>query len=383
MRKRAISTIMPLLLVVKSVCLLTFTKVIWVVHTVFFSLRRLWQPRQIWSNYKFLAFFLTIVAVLAIAACNSNTPQLDRGQISATAIGTDKLALAPTPIETKVVSHALGEVEIPLKPQRVVVLEENLILDSVLALGVKPVGVMSCRGCEENFRGIPSDLLADIPVVGNIGSQPSLEKILSLKPDLILGLTWLKSSYKLLSDIAPTVLIDFPSMHDFKERLRYVAQVLGKSDRAEELLTQYQDRIQKLRQQLGKKLETRTISVIYLAGSADIFYTYRPDFLAFGQIISDVGLRLIQQNQKQPQLTLSIEVLPKSDADVLFIMTELLTKDFKKANPEPLPFLQKPIWSTLKAVKNKQVYKVNWTVGGPIGANRIIDDLFKYLVKAS
>jgi len=170
-------------------------------------------------------------------------------------------------------------------------------------------------------------------------------------------------------------------MYDFKDRLRYVAQVLGKSDRAEELLTQYQNRIQKLRQQLGKQLETKTISVIYLAGSADIFYSYRPDFATYGQILGDVGLRLIQKNQKQPELTLSVEVLPKDDADILFVMTEHLSQFFKKANAEPLSFLQKPIWSTLKAVKNKQVYRVNWSVGGAIGANRIIDDLFKYLVK--
>ncbi|MEH2443971.1 ABC transporter substrate-binding protein [Nostoc sp.] len=72
-----------------------------------------------------------------------------------------------------------------------------------------------------------------------------------------MALTWLKNSYKLLSNIAPTVMIDFPKMYDFKERLRYVAQVLGKSDRAEELLTHYQNRIQKLRQQLGKQLEKK------------------------------------------------------------------------------------------------------------------------------
>ncbi|MFN6562894.1 MAG: iron-siderophore ABC transporter substrate-binding protein [Nostoc sp. ChiSLP01] len=372
MRKKAFNRILLLFFVIKAVWLLIFAKFVRVVHIVFSSLRILWQNRQISSNYKFLPFFLIIVIVLAIAACHSNTSQLEKKQTSSTAVRV--------PIATKFVNHVLGQVEIPLKPQRVIVLEENLILDSVLALGVKPVGVMSCHGCEENFRGIPSDLLANIPVVGNIGSQPSLEKILSLKPDLILGLTWLKNSYGLLSKIAPTVLIDFPSMYDFKERLRYVAQVLGKSDRAEELLTQYQNRIQKLRQQLEKQLETKTISVIYLAGSADVFYTYRPDFLAFGQIISDVGLRLIQQNQKELELTLSIEILPKYDAEILFIMTEQLTRDFKQLNPEPLSFLKKPIWSILKAVRNKQVYKVNWTVGGPIGANRIIDDLFKYLV---
>ncbi|WP_253274451.1 iron-siderophore ABC transporter substrate-binding protein [Nostoc sp. PCC 7107] len=354
---------MLLLIVVKGVCLLTFARFVWVVKTVFSSLCSLWKHQKMLHKRKFLRFLLTIVVVLAIAACNHNIPQSEKSQI-----------------ETKTVNNTLGEVEVPLKPQRVIVLEENIILDSVLALGIKPVGVAYCRECEEKFRGIPSDLLAEVPVVGNIGSQPSLEKILSLKPDLILGLTWLKSSYKILSSIAPTVLIDFPTMYNFKDRLRYVAQVLGKSDRAEELLTQYQNRIQKLRQQLGKKLETKTISVIHLAGSADIFYSYRADFITYGQILSDVGLPLIQKNQKQLDLTLSIEVLPEYDADILFIMTEHLSKDFKSANPDSLSFLQKPIWSKLKAVKNKQVYKVNWSVGGAMGANRIIDDLYKYLV---
>ncbi|MDM9379469.1 iron-siderophore ABC transporter substrate-binding protein [Chlorogloeopsis sp. ULAP01] len=357
---------MLILLFIKDICLLTFIQLVRVVKTVFSRWSLLWKPRQISRNYRFLPFLLTIVVVLAIAACNYNTPQQQNSQI-----------------ETRTVSNTLGEVEVPLKPQRVVVLEENIVLDSVLALGIKPVGVVDCRECEEKFRGIPNDLLADVPVVGNIGTQPSLEKILSLKPDLILGLTWLKSSYELLSSIAPTVLIDFTTMYNFKERLRYVAQVLGKSDRAEELLNQYQNRIQKLREQLGEKLATKTISVIHLVGAADIFYSYKPDFITYGQILSDVGLQLIQKNQKQIELTLSIEVLPEYDADILFIMTEHLSQDFKSANPDFLSFLQKPIWSKLKAVQNQQVYKVNWTVGGAMGANRIIDDLYKYLVKTS
>jgi len=47
-------------------------------------------------------------------------------------------------------------------------------------------------------------------------------------------------------------------------------------------------------------------------------------------------------------------------------MTDLLTRDFKQANPDFLYFLKKPIWSKLKAVQNKQVYNVNWNVGGSI-----------------
>ncbi|WP_251957846.1 hypothetical protein [Nostoc commune] len=71
MTKKAISTIMRLLLGVKAACALTFTKFVWVAKTVFSRLRVLWQSRQGKSNYKFLPFFLTIVVVLAIAACNT------------------------------------------------------------------------------------------------------------------------------------------------------------------------------------------------------------------------------------------------------------------------------------------------------------------------
>ncbi|MBD2345782.1 iron-siderophore ABC transporter substrate-binding protein [Anabaena subtropica] len=318
-------------------------------------------------RYNFLAILLTTLIVLTVAACNSE-------------IGQNQI-VSRLSVETQIVNHALGAVKIPVKPQRVVVLHDMLLLDPVLALGVKPIGVTSCSACkEERFRGIPSNLVADIPEVGGI-SQPDIEKILALKPDLILGTNFQKNYYQLLSAIAPTVLIDYRKLYDFKERLQYIAQVLGKGDRAKEVITKYQQRIQELRQQLGEKLETKTISVIYLLGQGQAFSVYRSDYLAYGQIISDVGLRAIQENQKEIEQKLSIEVLPQYDADVLFIMTEFLTKDFIRANPEPLSFLRKPIWSQLKAVRNQQVYRVNWDVGGTLGANRVIDDLFKYLVK--
>jgi iron complex transport system substrate-binding protein len=56
-----------------------------------------------------------------------------------------------------------------------------------------------------------------------------------------------------------------------------------------------------------------------------------------------------------------------------------LPTETKEENSETLSFLKQPIWSQLKAVQNKRVYKVKWDVGGAIGANRIIDDLYKYL----
>ncbi|NJK70403.1 MAG: iron-siderophore ABC transporter substrate-binding protein [Microcoleus sp. SU_5_3] len=363
---------MRLLFVVKAVCLSTCAQFVWVVHTVFSSLRILWQPLHIPSNYKFLPIFLTTVSVLAIAACHSGTLQLEQMQKSSTAMGTSKSGLVRTPAETQVVNDAFGKVKIPLHPQRIVALDDHHIIDSLLALGVEPVGVISCSGCQEAFPGIPNDLVADIPDVGNRG-QPSLEKILILKPDLILGEEGQGSSYEILSKIAPTVRLNLLTMSNFKERLRYFAQMLGKSDRAEELLAQYENRIQQLRQQLGKQIETKTISVIYPSGSGDVFYISRPGFRVHDQVMSDIGLQRIQLDQVEHELPFSIEVLSKYDADILFILTDYLATEFREV-------LRQPLWSTLKAVQNKQVYKVNWTAGGPIGANRILDDLFKYLV---
>jgi len=316
--------------------------------------------------YKFLVIFWASIAIFVIASCHNTSLQSKQSQADSVA--------ARSPIETQVVNHLLGQVQIPVEPQRVVVLHDMLLLNSVLALGVKPVGITYWPHRGERFRGIPSDLVDNILQVGSV-SQPSLEKILALKPDLILGIAFQKNYYKTLSAIAPTVLIDNYELYDFKERLRYIAQTLGRQNRAEEVLTKYQEQIQQLQQQLGGKLEELTVSILALEGQG--FRTYRQDYVISSQVVRDINLHRppIQQNQQELAPLWSIEVLPEHDADVLFVMA-----DWTKENPEPLSFLEQPIWSQLKAVQNNRVYEVDWHVGGPLGANRIIDDLFKYLV---
>jgi iron complex transport system substrate-binding protein len=322
----------------------------------------------------FLLLLLLITAIfLTITAYNISWQK----QISSTPMQTGKSTLAQKPIVTKIVSDAFGQVEIPLHPQRVVVLDDHTYLDPVLALGIKPVGIMSCDGCDENYRGIPDDLVAGIPDVG-IASHPSLERILSLKPDLILADNFQKNSYPQLSTIAPTIGVDYLDVVDFKERLRYFAQILQKRNHAEEILAQYEGRIQKLRQELGTKLEESTVSIIYPLG-LQTFNVYRPEDMNHSQILKDVGLQFTQaqETQKQHILKVNIETLSVYDADYIFIVKNSWTKSDNQKNSS---LFKQPIWSTLKAVQNNQVYLVKWDIGGLIGANRIIDDLRKYLV---
>ncbi|AFZ30225.1 periplasmic binding protein [Gloeocapsa sp. PCC 7428] len=329
--------------------------------------------KKVFRKAKLFLLFLAAVFVFSIAACNSKTLWLQPGRINSTTKQIEQSDSAQKSAATKIVSHALGQAEIPLHPQRIVVLDGSYLLDPLLAIGIKPVGAATCPYC------INSDTLnqvvADIPLVGH-REQPSLEKIISLKPDLIVGHIWQKQYYSLLSMIAPTVMIDTASGVDFKKNLKYLAEILDRSDRSEEILAEYGKRIQTFQQQLAEKLRTKTVSVLHLYGSN--IAVYGSDFVPYGQIMLDAGIPLIPAYKNlKGYLELSLEALPDWDADILFI--DILRKDDSE-NLKSLSFLKQPLWSTLKAVQNNQVYVVSWasTVVGPITANQFVDELYRY-----
>jgi iron complex transport system substrate-binding protein len=135
--------------------------------------------------------------------------------------------------------------------------------------------------------------------------------------------------------------------------------------------------VQELQNKLGSQLQKITVSVIgYNYYGKNSFFVCNPT-VVYHQILTDIGVRRlpIVENQKDYCLTLSIEMLDKYDADVLFVVNY--------ANTPLSHYLQHPLWSSLKAVKNKRVYEVKpdvWASFGPLGANKILDDLFKFLV---
>jgi iron complex transport system substrate-binding protein len=95
----------------------------------------------------------------------------------------------------------LGETCVPAHPQRVVALVSNAVVN-LLSLGVQPIGAVS------NVPSFVLDQLKDVEILG-YSEQVNLEKILLLKPDLILAQKWnAEAVYDKLSKIAPTVVDD-------------------------------------------------------------------------------------------------------------------------------------------------------------------------------
>jgi iron complex transport system substrate-binding protein len=273
--------------------------------------------------------------------------------------------------ECRMVQHALGETCIPISPQRIVVLDEFSLLDNLSALGIKPVGYASCPLCVSSDA--LSKFIAGVPDVGTL-EAPSLEKILNLKPDLILGQDWQKQSYPLLSKIAPTVITEDPETIGFKKCLEYLAEILDRSDRVEGILAEYDKQIQKFQQRLGEKLQTETVSVVGISG--DSFYANKLESRIYGQVMLDAGIQFSPAHESiktNGYHYISIETLPDWDADFLFVV-----RNYKRQAEDLASMMKHPIWSTLNAVQNGNVHSIGLDVWGPITAIQFVDDLYNY-----
>jgi iron complex transport system substrate-binding protein len=330
--------------------------------------------KQLMSYGVIKSLLLMALSFLLVTACNSS-------EIQPSNISTEHAARISLPC--RVMQHAMGEACVPNSPKRVIVLSHRGLLSHALTLGVKPIG-SSANTLEElkgNYLREQSYLGEKIEGIQQVGlpDNPNLEKILLLKPDLILAWESLKSLHPLLSQIAPTVVIDC-DMPNWKAQFNFVAEVLGKEAVAQQAWEQYYQRIAELKVALGNRYQNRTIAVASTAPSNN--YTLVKNSFV-GSILDEIGLqRPAAQDVIAPSggiYNISEERLDMLDGDFLFL---LYTNDYGELESyERLK--QKPLWQQLKAVQNNQVFFVDfwtWTWRDPSAANAVIDDLYKYLV---
>ena len=291
-------------------------------------------------------------------------------------------SLNPAP-ECRAIQHKFGEACVPLDPQRIIALDPRTTLDPLIALGNMPVGFTAYAGQGEDILlGVSLDEIKGSENVGE-PSQPSLEKIAILKPDLILSVDYggTEQRYELLTEIAPTVPVPagpheneiFEDTAYFKENLRYIARLTNQETKAEEILKQYDQRIEELKRRLGSQLKQIKISVIFY-DEGYIWTISRRDTIS--HIFNDIGLE--HRFVPHGEWNLSIETVSEYDSDILFIV------DVDRQGSSF--YFQHPIFGNLMAIKNNRAYVVSqedWRGFGILGVNKILDDLFKHLPNAA
>ena len=310
-------------------------------------------------------FLLGIAVVITIAACNNNTPTKPNSALTE---------------NCRVIQHAMGETCVPSNPQRIVVLD-SVMLEAAIALDEKPVG----SPLEYVMSPVSTEGIEDLGDVEAI----NLERVLALKPDLILGLAESTAAYSQLSQIAPTVLLDFEHSGEWKEHFAFVGDVLGKSEEVDRVMSNYYQRTKEFQQKMSNSSKT-DVSIVRIYPTQINLYT-KAGFP--GTVLEDAGLSrppsqdLNLEETKalagNPiQYSISEEVIDKADGNVVFVVVG----NWDAKIQEVLTSLKTdPLWAKLDAVEQGKVYEVGdyWIGTGVIAANAILDDLEQYLLNSA
>lgn len=286
-----------------------------------------------------------------------------------------------------VVEHVAGTACIPEEIQRLVTLD-GAMFEYAIAANLDPIATVSA-----DFQAQLPPLMTDAQNIGK-GGEPNLEAILSLKPDLIVGLDFHEGIYPQLSQMAPTLLVPFEHSGQWKEVFLETGAALNQQEAALSELEAYKVRTADFQAQMGERLNDFQVSVIRLY--PDTINLYLKDSFC-GTILQDAGLARplsqdigaaeAEQRFGNPiQTSISRELLAQADGDAIFIWTGENTAEGNQEAQQRLQDLQQdPLWGQLKAVKAGRVYQVPsyWIGSGPIAANAILDDLFRYLVEDS
>ncbi|MEV6816667.1 iron-siderophore ABC transporter substrate-binding protein [Micromonospora sp. NPDC051296] len=279
--------------------------------------------------------------------------------------------------ETREITHAMGTTKVPIAPKRVVVLDTDKI-DTALSLGVTPIGAATAGEARSWPTYFGEDKLAGIKEVGVL-TEPDLEAINELKPDLILGSKFRQEKfYDELSAIAPTVFTEMVGI-TWKENLLLDGTALGKEQEAKELLAGYEARAREFGAKLGDAAARKVSIVRFMPTEIRV---YGPDSFS-GIVIGDTGLgrperQLLTGKEDRRMDRVSPERISEVDGDTIFV-----TAYGQKAAAEQAKVTGGTLWQGLSAVKAGKAHVVSdeiWMTGIGVGAaNKILDDLETYL----
>lgn len=313
---------------------------------------------------------MVLLTVAVVSACAGSSINQNQSSIDAQISSS----------ECRLVRHSSGEVCVPLNPQRIVVL--GVGFDTLLSLGIKPIG--STESGRKDYSYLKNKT-ASVEDVGDAGS-PDLETIVALNPDLILGVDYLdRKNYEQLSKIAPTVLHEWEFREGWKKLLNMYGETLGKTDKAQQILTDYDARIKEFQAQMGDRLQQTEVSIVSVFGGRILIYL---EETPCGAVVADAGFSRPDHHTEEffgelGSVSISKELLHKEDSDVIFVWTAGSDEEMAQESQTTLEELKAdPLWLKLNAVQQDKVYEVpsRWISIGPTAANLVLDDLFKYLV---
>ena len=249
------------------------------------------------------------------------------------------LATACTPNATqniaskdcRIIQHEFGKTQICGQPQRIIVLDPPS-LDMLLSLGIQPVGLAGIRlGTEQTVIGSPQigepvegvryfgDRLTRQPIYLGTHQSPSLESMLKLKPDLILGRYTNGAQYETLAKIAPVLPLTKDRV-DWQQDFLVLAEVVNQQQLANQVIEQYNQTIIKAKTESAVAIQNIEILLIDARGSNNFSILTNQNYM--GALLENIGFDIVVPELPTSSvgiIPVSLEAMSQIDADIVMV----------------------------------------------------------------
>ncbi|MEU4269894.1 iron-siderophore ABC transporter substrate-binding protein [Streptomyces sp. NPDC026092] len=313
-------------------------------------------------------------AALTLTACGTTEPAKDDAKKSA------------EPITLTDDTGAKVELDGPAK--KVVGTEWNVV-ETLISLGVDPVGVADVKGYKTWDSAVP--LKNDAKDIGTRG-EPSVETVAALKPDLIVATSDLPpAAVKQLRGIAPVLNLTAADAADpigrMTKNLDAIAKATGTTAQADKLKKGFEAKLAE-----GKK-------ALADAGLGGAKYAFADGYLVsnqvqirpftsgslIGAVNEKLGLKNAWTVKGDPAYglgTTDVEGLTKLGEGVHF--AHISNDGDESSNPFQGALAKDKVWTSLPFVKKGDVHRLPdgiWMFGGPESMNQYVDSVVKALTK--
>lgn len=288
---------------------------------------------------------------------------------------------------TLTVTDARGKtVKLDGPAKRVVGTEWNVV-ESLITLGIDPVGVADVKGYNAYDTAAP---LADgIKDIGTRG-EPSVDTVAALKPDLIVATNDLSdSAIKQLSEVAPLIVVKAADagrqIDQMTDNVNLIAEATGTEDRAKEEIAAFRQKLADGKKELaaaGLDGEKVAFADGWKEGSQ---VSVRP--FVKGALLTDINTELglvspwsMKGDKGYGLAATDVEGLTKiGDSRFVYI-----ANDSDGGDPFADGLKDNAVWKSLPFVKKGDVHRLPdgiWMFGGTASTMQYIDALVDALTK--
>ncbi|SMF91824.1 ABC-type Fe3+-hydroxamate transport system, substrate-binding protein [Paenibacillus uliginis N3/975] len=264
-------------------------------------------------------------------------------------------------------------VAIPDKPARIIFHSETF--GDLLALGIEAVG--------GGYSFIAQALLEDqIRNVEDVGCPIDVEKLIAIKPDLIIFANADENQYQKISQIAPTVT--FNSFASLEQRLLTLGDWFDRKQAAEQWLNIYHTKAVAMWKQLRCEIKPGETASVFIIEHGKRLFVMGTIGLS-SALYHPLGFQPVEKIQEVLDLGEEFREIPKTDlpgyaGDRIF----MLLPDNPVSRKEANGLINDPIWKNLSAVKNGCAYILEaneWNHSDALIREKVLDMLPNLLIK--